>query len=110
MFVNLSPSISFFSPLLLNFVRQDRLRVVVSCVALAILLAGTVYCIAFHFWQSRRVERQDGVNEQAHHAFYGKDLEDDEFDALIPGDEYKDVNPFLYLQITSVEEYLNGII
>jgi len=55
MFVNMSPSIPFFIPAL-DFIKQDRLKIVVSCVALAILFTGVVYWVVSHFWENRRLK------------------------------------------------------
>ncbi len=60
MFVNSSRSISFFSPAS-DFIRQDRVKVVVSCVAIGILLVGAIYWVASHFWQKRRVTLKDSA-------------------------------------------------
>lgn len=57
MFVNLLHSVSFFS-LTVDFVKQDRLKSMVSYVAFGILLVGTVYwVVASGFWQDRRIKK-----------------------------------------------------
>lgn len=56
MFVNLS-SASLFSSCSIEFIKQDRLKVVVSYIALGILCVGAIYWIFSHFWQNRPVKR-----------------------------------------------------
>lgn len=56
MTINISQALPFITSIG-NYVKQDRIKIVISCLAIGILFAGTCYLIYSRFWQVRQVTK-----------------------------------------------------
>ena len=57
MFVNLFSSVPLFCPII-EMIKQDRLKILISRLAIGILLAGAAYWVCSRFWHLRQVHRE----------------------------------------------------